>query len=126
MSSKTTEPAEEAAPSAYFAQTLASVSYGDAAESASVQLADLVKAVQEHEREGAITVVLTVKPKGKDSGQVEVTAKITSKQPVREIAPSMFFTTEDGGLVRDNPRQKKFPFADRPERVVKTGTNPPN
>lgn len=105
---------------AYFSQVLTNISFGDAAASASNQLADLVKAVQEHEREGVLTVVLTVKPRGKDSGQVEVSAKITSKAPVPDIAPSMFFTTKDGGLVRENPRQKKFPFADAPERVKKT------
>lgn len=102
---------------AYFAQTLAQISHGDAADQASDLLANLVKAVGEHEREGSLTLVLTVKPRGKDSGQVEVTAKTTVKTPVREIAPSMFFVTEDGGLVRDNPRQKRLPFGDRPIRV---------
>lgn len=118
MSNKDTTPADEPVESgAYFSQTLAQISHGDAAEQASELLADLVKAVGEHEREGTLTLVLTVKPRGKDSGQVEVTAKTTTKRPVRDIAPSMFFVTEDGGLVRDNPRQKKFPFAEAPVRV---------
>jgi len=115
MSDTTTEEIDSGA---YFAQVLASISYGDAAATASTQLAELVKAVQEHERTGTLTITLEVKPRGKDSGQVEVTAKVTTKAPVRELAPSMFFTTEDGGLVRDNPRQKKFPFADTPVRVT--------
>ena len=103
--------------SAYFAQTFAQIGYGNAADQASEQLQALVRAVGEHEREGSMTVTITVKPRGKDSGQVEVTAKSTIKLPTREIAPSMFFVTEDGGLVRDNPRQRKFPFADAPKRV---------
>lgn len=121
MNTKDTPPVEEepASSGAYFTQTLAKISYGDAADQASEMLADLVRAVGEHEREGTLTLTITVKPKGKDSGQVEVTAKTTSKLPVREIAPSMFFVTEDGGLVRDNPRQRKFPFADTPVRVTK-------
>lgn len=117
MSDTTTT--EEIDSGAYFAQVLANISYGDAAATASNQLADLVKAVQEHERNGSLTLTIEVKPRGKDSGQVEVTAKVVSKPPVRDLAPSLFFTTEDGGLVRDNPRQKKFPFADQPVRVGK-------
>jgi hypothetical protein len=109
--------------SAYFAQTLSAIAYGDANDQASEMLASLVKAVEEHGREGSLTLVLTVKPRGKDSGQVEVTCKTAAKMPVREIAPAMFFTTEDGGLVRDNPRQKKFPFADAPEQVTPKASN---
>jgi hypothetical protein len=105
---------------AFFAQTLEKIGYGDAAAQASELLADLVKAVGEHDRQGTLTLTITVKPRGKDSGQVEVTANTTVKRPVREIAPSMFFVTEDGGLARDNPRQKKFPFADAPVRVEVT------
>ena len=123
--SKTPPPTDDAAAEtgAYFTQTLAKISYGDAADQASDMLADLVKAVGEHEREGTLTLTLTVKPRGKDSGQVEVTAKTTTKLPVREIAPSMFFVTEEGGLVRDNPRQKNFPFAEQPVRVQRTASN---
>lgn len=114
---------EEIDSGAYFAQTFAKIGYGDAAGQASELLADLVKAVGEHDREGTLTIVLTVKPRGKDSGQVEVTAKTTTKRPVRDIAPSMFFVTEDGGLVRDNPRQKNFAFADAPVRVTPKASN---
>lgn len=125
MSNKATTTTEEEPPDsgAYFAQMLSQISHGDAAEQASDLLAQLVKAVGEHEREGTLTLVISVKPRGKDSGQVEVTAKTATKLPVREIAPSMFFVTEDGGLVRDNPRQKKFPFADAPVRVQKQASN---
>lgn len=124
MSNNDTQPEDEPAGSgAYFAQMLSKISHGDAAEQVSEHLAAVVKAVGEHEREGSITLVLTIKPRGKDSGQVEVTAKSTPKMPVREIAPSMFFVTEDGGLVRDNPRQRKFPFADQPVRVTKAASN---
>lgn len=120
----TTPPDEESVESgAYFTQMLAKISYGDAADQASDMLADLVKAVGEHEREGTLTLTITVKPKGKDSGQVEVTAKTATKLPVREIAPSMFFVTKDGGLVRENPRQKKFPFAEQPVRVQRPASN---
>lgn len=113
------DPTQEQEPpssGAYFAQVLSQIAHGDAAEQASDQLAGLVKAVGEHEREGTLTLVLTVKPRG-GSGQVEVTVKTNVKSPVREIAPSMFFVQDDGALVRDNPRQKKLPFGETPIRV---------
>ena len=59
---------------AYFAQTLAQIGHGDAAEQASDTLAQLVKAVGEKGREGTLTLTITVKPRGQDSGQVEVVA----------------------------------------------------
>ena len=70
---------------AFFAQTLEKIGYGDAAAQASELLADLVKAVGEHDRQGTLTLTITVKPRGKASGPVEVTANTTVKRTVREL-----------------------------------------
>jgi hypothetical protein len=106
-----------------FAATLAQIGHGDVLELANEKLASLVQAVAENEKKGSFTLTITVKPRGRDSGQVELDAEIHTKEPVRELAPSMFFIGDDGALLRDNPRQKKFAFADKPERVVPKAAN---
>ena len=100
-----------------FARALAEVSHGDLASQASEQLAQLVAAVGETAKKGTLTIVLEIKPRGHDSGQVEVSGTVKTSIPVPDIAPSMFFVHE-GQLVRDNPRQMKLPFGDKPKAVA--------
>ncbi|MFT4175963.1 MAG: hypothetical protein QM627_04850 [Luteolibacter sp.] len=106
-------------PGNSFAPTLAQIGHGDVLDLASEKMASLVQAVLATEKKGTFTLTIMVRPRGKDSGQVELDGDVKTVEPTRETAPSMFFVGENGALLRDNPRQRKFPFAESPQRVTK-------
>ncbi|MBK1883694.1 hypothetical protein JIN85_14850 [Luteolibacter pohnpeiensis] len=109
-------------PGNMFAKVLGEISHGDLASQASEEMANLVKAVSETNKSGSLTLVISVKPRGHDSGQVELAGELKPKCPIKDVAPSMFFTTEHGQLVRDNPRQKQFQFGE-PKAVKPSASN---
>lgn len=106
-------------PGNLFASTLNAVGYGDLAGQASASLEELVKSVRDTSKSGEITVTLKIKPRGRDAGQVEVTGSVKVNTPIADVAPSMFFATENGELLRDNPAQRQLPFGqDLPQPVA--------
>jgi len=96
-----------------FAHTLTEIAHGDLAEQASENLAELIKTAHATGKSGKLTLTIDIKPRGRDSGQVEVTGSVKPSCPIPDIAPSMFFITEDGGLAKENPRQMKLPFGEK-------------
>lgn len=109
----------EEPPGNGFAIVLGQVSHGDLSSQASETLAELVRRVHETGKSGSMTLKIEIKPRGRDSGQVEVNGKVDPKYPVPDVAPSMFFATEEGELKRDNPLQGKLPFGDEtPQKVA--------
>jgi len=105
-----------------FQQVIADIGHGDLTDQAAEQFAQLVQAVRETAKEGKITLTISVKPRGRDTSQVEVTGQIKLAAPVADIAPSMMFAAEDGTLTRHNPNQLKLPFGkqeDAPKPVSK-------
>lgn len=110
---------KETGPSNAFAVVLGQISHGALAEQASEKLAQLVTEVFETKKKGTLTLKIEIKPRGHDSGQVEVTGVIESKRPIADVAPSMFFAAEDGTLARDNPNQGQLPFGKtEPKKVA--------
>lgn len=101
-----------------FAFALNAISHGDLADQASAAMSKLVKDVEATGKTGKLTLTIEVKPRGRDAGQVEVSGKCAITPLFPDTAPSMFFTTEDGGLVKDNPKQMKLPFGE-PKPVSK-------
>jgi hypothetical protein len=112
-----------ASPGNLFARTLADIAHGDLQDQASDMLRQLACAVRETAKTGSITITLTVKPRGRDCGQVEVSGTCALKSPVPDIAPSMLFVSEDGTFHRDNPAQLKMSFADMPKALPKAASN---
>ena len=110
-------------PGNLFASTLNAVGYGDLAGQASSSLEELVKSVRETSKTGEMTVTLKIKPRGRDSGQVEVTGSVSVKTPIADVAPSMFFATENGELLRDNPAQRQLPFGQEMPKPVSVAAN---
>ena len=104
-----------------FQQTLADIGHGDLSAQAAEELVALVAAVRETGKEGKITLAITIKPRGRDTAQVEVSGKVATTKPTADIAPAMMFASEDGTLTRHNPNQMKLPFgedADAPKPVA--------
>ena len=84
-----------------FAVVLEGIDRGRVSDEATRALAEVVAAVQQHEKAGSVTVKIEVKPRKGDSGTVEVKAAASSKVPGPDHT-GVFFVDKDG-LTRDDP-----------------------
>lgn len=70
-------------------------------------LNELVTAVNEEGKAGTLTFTVNIKPMGKSDG-LEVSADIKVKPPKKTAGVSIFFSTPDNNLVRQDPRQQSM------------------
>ena len=68
-------------------------------------LRDLVMAVEETRKAGTLTYTLKIKPQERTPGAVMVADQIKCSLPEHERSESIFFATEYGELIRNDPRQ---------------------
>jgi hypothetical protein len=68
-------------------------------------LAECVRAVQQTEKAGVVTITVTVKPNGRDGATVLVDTGFKSKLPEPTRPDSLYYVDDCGNLVRSNPRQ---------------------
>jgi hypothetical protein len=95
----------------YFATALAHMDYGALLPSLSEDLQLLVKEVKASGRNGSLTLTLKLKPTG-NRGQVEIISDSTLKRPKADPGKSIFFATDRGELLREDPRQKTLKFGE--------------
>jgi hypothetical protein len=81
---------------------------GRVVDAASEELAELVKAVQETGKPGALNLKLTITPQGKGDNAVIVGADISVKLPRAPLPDALFFADIDGDLLRDDPTQSRM------------------
>lgn len=72
------------------------------------ELADCVRTVDEEGGTATLTLRLTIKRAGDNSGYVAVTDEVTKKLPKKPASKSILFATPEGTLWEDNPRQGKI------------------
>lgn len=83
---------------------------------ASLELKKLVEAVRETGKGGSVTIKLSVSPINGDPKKVVMIDEIKSSIPKASVGGSLFFTTEQGGLVQRNPDQLDLRYADEPAK----------
>ena len=90
-----------------FSQQLAHLSKGTIDNELTETLRDLVKAINDHQRGGKITLTLSLKPKVKQGEvmYVEIQPEIKTEMPKVDRLASFMFPTTDGQLLRDDPDQ---------------------
>lgn len=71
-------------------------------------VADLVQKIRLTGKPGKLTLTLNVKPTDADAQTVHVTQKISVTAPEIGSKPTLFFTTDDGGLTRTDPSQTEM------------------
>jgi len=81
------------------------LSKGEVLATINQKLGDVVGAAKATQKKGSVTVTITVDPSG---GQATVGAEVKSKVPEHTIPSSIFFTTDNGGLLRRNPNQPEL------------------
>jgi hypothetical protein len=91
-----------------FAEFLAEFGKGATNRVASERMRDIVKACAETGRKGSITIKLEV---GSAGGVAELRAKISYTKPEPALPGGVYFATQDGALVEEDPRQLKLPVA---------------
>ncbi|MET7412476.1 MULTISPECIES: hypothetical protein [Streptomyces] len=105
----TTKPAAEESEERTvrpFAAFLQEQSGGQLHDELSTRLHELIEAVRETGKAGAIALKIDVKPiAGTDGRTVTVTDTVTSKVPKTERPKSIFFVDDTGNLSRTDPRQ---------------------
>lgn len=106
-----------------FAAVLAEIGGGKLHARLSAQLAGLTAAVAETGKKGQVTITIKVEPlKKADANTLVVTGSSNAKVPEGDDASptSVFFATDGGNLVRDNPRQQMLPLVGLPTRKEHT------
>ncbi|HLP07910.1 MAG TPA: hypothetical protein VK178_07070 [Opitutaceae bacterium] len=87
-----------------FVAVLTQLHRGSAVVDASEGLAEVVKAVRENGKKGKLTLTIAVVPLSKGDA-VDLVCEVTTKTPKPNKGSSLFFVSEDGTLVRNDPRQ---------------------
>lgn len=84
---------------------------GRPVEEATLALADVVRAVDETGKEGAVTITLKIKPAKHGGPEKTLIAEVKAKKPIADIAPAVFFSDAEGDLHRFDPRQEEMEFS---------------
>src|SRR5262245_54604602 len=92
-----------------FSQQLSFLSKGSLDAELTQALADVVKAVRETGKAGAISLTLKVSMLNqRDENAVKVTPAVKITTPKLPPYESVMFSTADGDLLRDDPKQQKL------------------
>jgi hypothetical protein len=90
-------------------QTLLALKNGAVMNDLSARLRDVIQAVRQTEKKGSLVLKLTVSPAVKGSGDIVVIeASMRSTKPEPELGKTIFYTTEEGDLLQQDPNQMKM------------------
>lgn len=77
-------------------------------DSASLDLAELIRAVDLTNKPGELQITIKVKPEKGGGSQKTVVIGVKSKIPKVDIPEAVFFSDADGNLHRSDPAQKEM------------------
>lgn len=89
-----------------FLQLLQSHRRGEIPAVADAALTDILTALREHGGKGKLTLTLNLELN--KTGQVELIPDIKSVKPRRTMSTGLFFTDDDGRLMRRDPNQSDW------------------
>lgn len=104
-----TDLAEPDQQATLFPVWLADHARGTVADEATAALAELVERVAALGKKGKLTLEFVVEPAGSGGRTVSVVGSVTTKPPIPDPEPSIFFVGERGALLRDDPYRKRLP-----------------
>ena len=70
---------------------------------------------------GTLTITLTFATAGQ-SGQTDIGYSVSGKPAARPTAKTVLYATAKGGLTAQDPRQKKFQWAEKPKTTTPANT----
>lgn len=83
---------------------------GKVLEEASAKLAEVVAGVMASGKPGSVTITLNVKVASRGQNAVTLTDKVAGKVPTAATPDSFWFASEEGALMKDDPRQREMQF----------------
>lgn len=89
-----------------FVDTLRDLEYGKLLDDLADAQHAVIAGVQETHKIGTVTVVL--KYRYETDGQISVETDVKNKVPKMPRGTTLFFTTPEGNIQRDDPRQRKL------------------
>lgn len=95
-----------------FAEFCANYGRGDLDHRLVETMKEIVRAVRETEKVGKLTLTLKVSPNG--DGIVILSSDIKKLVPEPSVPDALFFTNEEGELLRRDPRQQDLPLREVP------------
>lgn len=84
-------------------------------------LRDLVHRVQDTGKKGSLTLVVTVEPMKDNVTMLMVSDEIKLKLPEHDRKASLFWSDDDGNLLRNDPNQRSL-FEEIADKKVNTST----
>lgn len=102
-----------------FNQTIHEIDHGNLSDDLADKLAELIGKVKERGKAGSITLTLKIKPLNSDVESVSVVGSVKVSEPAKAERASIFFTTDDNTLVRDNPRQAEMKLEPVPKAAAR-------
>lgn len=100
-----------------FSQQLAFLSRGSLDAELTQVLAEVVKAVRDSGKSGAVTLKIKVSMLNeRDENAVKLVPEVSTRIPKLAPYESILFSTADGDLLRDDPKQRKLDLREVPKR----------
>lgn len=79
-------------------------------DKASKLLREATAAVKELGKPAEVNIRIRIEPVKNNNSVVQIAARATSKVPQAPTVAKIFFTDDEGGLHRNDPRQREFDF----------------
>lgn len=96
-----------------FSQQIAFLGRGSTDAEVTEALVQVVRAVRETRKAGHVTLKLAIRMADKRTEDaIRITPQITKKVPELESEETIMYSTYDGDLLRDDPRQEKLDLRD--------------
>lgn len=108
-------------PAALFIDTFDA---GDLLTALGEEFRSVCSKVGEYQAKGTLTLTVSVKPY---NSMLEFAAEVKSKPPLPEKHRGLYYLTPDGGISRNDPKQKEFDFkpgTSRGDRSAPSDTTP--
>ncbi len=101
------------------AAVLGDIRHGDLMYDMTEELGKLIAAVRETQKGGTLTLKLKVQPLNKGDGTVVgIIDELSITPPKKEKNKTIFYTTDNNMLQREDPRQMKFNFDNKPANAA--------
>ncbi|WP_027710155.1 hypothetical protein [Zooshikella ganghwensis] len=89
-----------------FSQTVAYINRGSLNDELTEKLSDIVKAVRETQKTGSITLQLKIQMlSNSDEDTIKISPTVKTSIPEYEQPKAVFWSTADGDLLRNDPKQ---------------------
>ena len=91
-----------------FTDTLRFMRKGSVVQALTDKLAEVCKAASETGKAGELTLKIKIKPEAAGGKQFDFVPSIGFSIPQPDLKPSVFYMTDDGGVVREDPDQAEM------------------